>query len=120
LDEAGVPLPGTLTPRVVVSREFSSSPNLGRGERVIALSAPASILSGARPTPPPTGPHPYTERMARIKPRYKKKGGKKTLTGYVAVFYAPDRHPKEKSVTLRTPDRAAARRKLTEYERRYS
>lgn len=58
--------------------------------------------------------------MARIKPRYKKKDGKKTLTGYVAVFYDPDRHPKEKSVTLRTTDRAAARRKLTDYERRYS
>lgn len=58
--------------------------------------------------------------MARIKTRYRTVGGKKQIYGYTAVFYDPDRRPQEKSVTLRTSDKAAARRRLVELEQRYS
>lgn len=58
--------------------------------------------------------------MARLKPRYRTVNGKKTVYAYCGVFYDPDRRPKEKSVTLRTSDRAAARRRLVDLERRYS
>ena len=58
--------------------------------------------------------------MARLKPRYRTVNGKKTVKGYCAVFYDPDRRPREKSVTLRTSDKAAARRTLVKLEDRYS
>lgn len=54
--------------------------------------------------------------MARLKPRY---NGSK-ISGYCAVFYDPDRRPKEKSVTLRTRDKRIAHRRLDDYEDKFS
>ena len=58
--------------------------------------------------------------MARLQPRYRKKSGKKVLSGYAGVFYDPDRYPHEKYVTLRTKDKRVARNKLVELEGAYS
>lgn len=58
--------------------------------------------------------------MARLQPRYSKKKGKKTLSGYAAVFYDPDRYPREKYVTLRTKDKRVARNKLVALEGAYA
>ena len=41
-------------------------------------------------------------------------------SGYTAIFYDPDRSPKQKYVTLRTKDKTVARRKLANLERQYS
>lgn len=41
-------------------------------------------------------------------------------SGYTAIFYDPDRSPQQKYVTLRTKDKAMARRKLTDLEHRYA
>ena len=41
-------------------------------------------------------------------------------SGCTAIFYDPDRSPKQKYVTLRTKDKTVARRKLADLERRYS
>jgi len=55
--------------------------------------------------------------MAHLRKRYRRKNGKKVISGYAAVFYNPQRHPSEKYITLRTTDRDIARRKFTELER---
>lgn len=45
---------------------------------------------------------------------------RKRKSGYSAIFYDPDRNPQQKYVTLRTKDKTAARRRLTDLEQRYS
>ncbi len=54
-----------------------------------------------------------TDRRARVYLRQRK-------AGYTAIFYDPDRHPKQKYVTLRTRDKGAARSKLARLEERYA
>lgn len=58
--------------------------------------------------------------MAQLRPRYRTEAGKKVLSGYAAVFYDPQRNPKEKYVTLRTKDKRVARNRLVDLERQYS
>lgn len=55
--------------------------------------------------------------MPYLRERFKKDAsGKKKLVGIAAVFYDPDRHPKEKYVSLHTTNRSIARRKLVKLE----
>ncbi|MEX2399849.1 MAG: tyrosine-type recombinase/integrase [Rhodothermales bacterium] len=58
--------------------------------------------------------------MAKLRERYRYKGGEKIFTGYAAVFYDPLRQPNEKYVTLRTKDERVANRRLVDYEKKES
>ncbi len=58
--------------------------------------------------------------MARLKERSKTAKGRKVITGYCAVFYDPDRYPREKSITLRTRNAQTARIRLANIERLFA
>jgi integrase len=58
--------------------------------------------------------------MAHIRPRYRKKDGKKVLSTYHAEFYDPQRRPSRKYVPLRTKNKSAARSKLSRLEEQYA
>lgn len=53
----------------------------------------------------------------KVRPRYKGKGKGKTLIGYYAEFYDPDRSPPQKRIALGTKDETSARQRVTEMER---
>ena len=60
--------------------------------------------------------------MAELETRYRNAEAKAAgrISGYAAVFYDPDRRPKQKYVTLRTRDGRIARRRLGDLEKKES
>ena len=60
--------------------------------------------------------------MAELYTRYRNAEAKANgrVSGYSAVFYDPDRRPKQKYVTLRTRDKQVARRRLRDMEKKES
>ena len=60
--------------------------------------------------------------MAQIVKQFRSQQARQagTHSGYAAVFYNPDRSPARKKITLRTRDKAVARRRLVELEKQES
>lgn len=56
---------------------------------------------------------------AKLKPRYRKKNGKKEIIYWQAEFYDPVRRPAQKRLSLKTADEASARRRFAQLVKDY-